>query len=215
MFTKDEVTKVMAELSGNHKLMAMLLYGSGLRLMECLRLRIKDVDFENKYLIIRNGKGEKDRVTILPNNMVNEIKNQMNGVNKLHKSDLNLGFGKVSLPYALEKKYPNADKEFAWQYVFPSTKRAKDPISREIKRHHLHESALQRAVKKAIADAKIHKHASCHTFRHSFATHLLENGTDIRTIQELLGHKNLETTMIYTHVLNKGPMGIKSPGDLL
>jgi len=215
VFTRSEVRAIINCMTGTNKLMVMLLYGSGLRLMECLRLRIKDLDFGNTQLVIRDGKGEKDRVTLLATNIVPQLKRHLKQVRKTHNSDLEMGYGKVSLPYALERKYPNASSEWHWQYVFPSLKLSKDPLSGKTKRHHLHESVLQRAVKAAVKKAGICKHGGCHTFRHSFATHLLEDGYDIRTIQDLLGHKSLETTMIYTHILNQGPMAVKSPGDSL
>lgn len=215
VFSRDEVKKIMANLSGRNRLMAMLLYGSGLRIMECLRLRVKDIDFDYKQIIVRDGKGEKDRVTMLVTSIVESLQNHLKRVKNVHKNDLHSGHGKVNLPYALERKYPNANKEWGWQYVFPSSKLASDPRDGIIRRHHLSESALQRVVKAAIKKVGITKPASCHTFRHSFATHLLEDGYDIRTIQELLGHKNLDTTMIYTHVLNKGALSVKSPGEYL
>ena len=215
VFTKDEVRRILTNLSGEKQLMASLLYGSGLRLTECLRLRVKDVDFEGKQLIIRDGKGEKDRVTLLSEKVIPFLKKHLSKVRKIHTADTAKGVVTTNLPYALERKYPNIAKEWHWCYVFPSIKTAFDTKTGEVKRHHLNESVLQRAVKKAIKQAKVEKHGGCHTFRHSFATHLLENGYDIRTIQDLLGHKNLQTTMVYTHVMNKGPMGVKSPGDSL
>ncbi len=215
VFTKNEVGAIINGLTGTDKLMVLLLYGSGLRLMECLRLRVKDLDFGNMQLIVRDGKGEKDRVTLLATNIVPQLKKHLKRVRQIHDSDLEKGYGKVSLPYALERKYPAASSEWSWQYIFPSNKLSRDPQTGEVKRHHINESVLQRAVKRAIKSSGVFKHGGCHTFRHSFATHLLEDGYDIRTIQELLGHKSLETTMIYTHVLNKGPLAVKSPGDNL
>ncbi len=213
VFTNIEVRAIINHLENEKRLMVHLLYGSGLRLMECLRLRVKDVDFEKKQIIVRDGKGEKDRVTLLSEIIMPHLKRHLRNVKKLYQSDFEKGIGTTNIPYALERKYPNIAKEWHWAYVFPSTKHAADKQTGELKRHHLNESVLQRAVKKAIKLAKIEKHGGCHTFRHSFATHLLENGYDIRTIQELMGHKSLQTTMVYTHVMNNGPMGVKSPGD--
>jgi integron integrase len=192
-----------------------LLYGAGLRLLECLRLRVKDIDFEYNQIIIREGKGQKDRVTMLPDAIKKNIFEYLKKIKQQHDKDLKEGFGTVYLPYALDKKYPNANREWAWQYVFPASKRSVDPRSGLTRRHHLDESILQRAVKIAITKAGINKQGSCHTFRHSFATHLLEGGCDIRTVQELLGHEDLNTTMIYTHVMQKKGLGITSPADKL
>ena len=213
VLTKDEIRRVLDHLSSTHQLMAKLLYGSGLRLMECLRLRVKDVDFAQRQIIVRNGKGEKDRVTMLPESLVAPLQDHLRFVERLHQEDLAKGFGAVYLPYALERKYPNANREWIWQYVFPSRRLSVDPRSGVVRRHHLHESGLQKAVRAAARTAEIPKKVSCHTFRHSFATHLLESGYDIRTVQELLGHKNVKTTMIYTHVLNRGPLAVRSPLD--
>ncbi len=213
VFTREEVRAVLSHLSHTNWLMASLLYGSGLRLKECLTLRVKDLDFSYRQIVIRDGKGGKDRRTMLPLSLVQPLEQQLVRVNALHNRDLREGFGAVYLPYALARKYPNASKDWAWQYVFPSAKLSKDPISAETRRHHVTESVLQRAIKDAIRAAGIRKPGSCHTLRHSFATHLLEDGYDIRTVQELLGHKDLNTTMIYTHVLNRGGRGVRSPLD--
>ncbi len=202
VFTRAETAKVLAYLDGITWLITSLLYGDGLRLMECLRLRVKDIDFGYGQLTIRNGKGKKDRVTILPVSLVEPLQYHLEKVKKMHTRDLGKGLGWVHLRNALRNKYKSADSDWGWQWVFPSGKLSKDPRSGMIGRHHLSESVLQRAVKKAIRGAEIYKHAGCHTFRHSFATHLLEDGYDIRTVQELLGHKDVKITMIYTHVLN-------------
>ena len=213
VFHREEVERILAQLQGYKWLMASLLYGSGLRLMECLRLRVKDVDFKYRQITIRDGKGEKDRITMLPGALKEPLKLHLNKVKALHEKDLQDGYGEVYLPYALERKYPNANRDWGWQYVFPSAKRSIDPLSGKIRRHHIDESILQKAVKQAIKSGGISKVGSCHTLRHSFATHLLESGYDIRTIQELLGHKDLSTTMIYTHVLQQGGRGVVSPLD--
>lgn len=212
VLSKKEVTKVFNYLQGTNKIIVSLLYGSGLRLSEALNLRIKDIDFDYKQILVRDGKGEKDRHTILPESVIAELKQHLNKVYLKHKEDLKNRKGETILPYALKKKYPNAGKEFGWQYAFPSDKFIKDKESGLIFRWHIHESTVQRAVKETVKKACITKSASPHTFRHSFATHLLENGYDIRTIQEVLGHNSVKTTMIYTHVLNRG-LGIKSPLD--
>ena len=213
VLSKEETAQVLSGMHGLHQLMAKLLYGSGLRLMECLRLRVKDIDFEQSQIIVREGEGEKDRATMLPSSLVEPLKTQIAYIRNLHELDLEQGFGSVELPFALARKYPNADKEFAWQYIFPSDRRSTDPRSGIIHRHHLDPSGLQRAVRAAAKLAKIDKPVSPHTFRHCFATHLLEAGYDIRTVQELLGHKDIKTTMIYTHVLNRGPKAVRSPLD--
>ena len=213
VFTREEIRIILANLSGVHHLMASLLYGSGLRLTECLNLRVKDVDFGYQQIIVRDGKGSKDRVTMLPKSTVEGLKLQLENAKYLHQQDLAQGYGAVYLPYALERKYPNANREWAWQFVFAANNRSKDPRSGIVRRHHIYPDSLQRAVKKAIRQTGITKRASCHTFRHSFATHLLEDGYDIRTVQELLGHKDVRTTMIYTHVLNLGGKGVRSPLD--
>jgi integron integrase len=215
VFSKNEIQRLLASLDGTYWIMAHLLYGAGLRLMECLRLRVKDVDFDRKQIAVRNGKGNKDRLTMLPETVIPYLQQHLGKVNIIHKQDLSEGYGDVYLPYALERKYPRANKEWGWQYVFASGKRSLDPRSGKIRRHHIDEQSLQRTVKRAIRKSKIIKPGSCHTLRHSFATHLLESGYDIRTVQELLGHKDVRTTMIYTHVLNKGGQGVISPSDRL
>jgi integron integrase len=189
------------------------MYGSGLRLMEVMRLRVKDLDFANRQVIVRDGKGENDRLTMFPDILLEPLRLHLQQVRALHDRDLSLGVGTVYLPYALDRKYPNAGREFAWQYVFPAPDLSTDPVSGVRQRHHLNESSLQKAVKQAARLAKMDKPVTPHTFRHSFATHLLENGYDIRTVQELLGHKDVKTTMIYTHVLNRGGLAVKSPLD--
>lgn len=206
---------MLNELQGTHALMAKLLYGAGLRLMECIRLRIKDVDFGQNHLYIRSSKGDKNRVTLLPNELRDELYRHIERVRHLHKQDIAEGFGSVYLPQALEKKYPNSAKEPGWQYVFPSRKRSVDPRSGEVRRHHVLESGLQKAVKTALRKADITKQASCHTLRHSFATHLLENGVNIRVVQELMGHSDVKTTEIYTHVMQKDIHEVCSPLDSL
>lgn len=213
VFTRSEAQAVLARLDGTHHLIASLLYGSGLRLMEALRLRIKDLDFERCEITVRQGKGAKDRVTMLPVSMAESLQAHLARVRVLHQADIKAGFSKVELPFALARKYPSAPHLWAWQFVFPSLKLSRDPRSGAWRRHHLNPDHIQRAVKNAIRLAQIDRNASCHTFRHSFATHLLEDGYDIRTVQELLGHKDVRTTMIYTHVLNRGGLGVKSPLD--
>jgi integron integrase len=213
VLTRDEVRAVLTHLGGTYRLMAQLLYGSGLRLMECVRLRLKDVDFAQQQLVVRDGKGAKDRITMLPMRLVEPLQDHLRIVRRTHEEDLVRGYGAVYLPYALERKYPNANREWGWQYVFPADRLSTDPRTGMMRRHHLDESGLQKAVRAAVRAAAITKPASCHTFRHSFATHLLESGYDIRTVQELLGHRDLKTTMIYTHVLNRGGRGVRSPLD--
>ncbi|HHS13520.1 MAG TPA: integron integrase, partial [bacterium] len=213
VLSRDEVKSVLLQMSGTYQMMATLLYGAGLRLSECLRLRVKDVDFDYNQLIIRDSKGNKDRVVPLPHTIKERLNLHINSVKKQHEKDLQNGYGSVEMPFALARKYPNAEYAWKWQYVFPARRISKDPRSGIERRHHLYDTVLQKAVKTAIRKAGITKHAGCHTLRHSFATHLLEDGYDIRTVQELLGHKNVNTTMIYTHVLNKGGRGVVSPAD--
>ncbi|HKB40797.1 MAG TPA: integron integrase [Gemmataceae bacterium] len=213
VLTRDEVRSVLQRLDGVPRLMAVLLYGAGLRLLECCRLRVKDVDFATNQLVIRDGKGGKDRVTMLPATVKAALATHIEGVREQHQADLRQGAGWVELPGALMRKYPNAGRVWGWQWVFPATRFYVDRLTGQRRRHHLHESVLQRAVKDAVRGAGIAKPATCHTFRHSFATHLLEESHDIRTVQELLGHQDVSTTMIYTHVLNRGPAGVRSPAD--
>jgi integron integrase len=213
VFTREEARAVPSHLRAEAWLMASLLYGSGLRLMECVRLRVEDVDLSRLQLIVRDGKGGKDRLTVLPTSLVEPLRRQLERARALHESDLREGFGQAHLPYALARRYPNADREWCWQYVFPARHRSIDPRSGREQRHHIAETALQKAVKRAIGVAGVAKPGSCHTFRHSFATHMIEAGYDIRTVQELPGHASVETTQIYTHVLNKGGRGVISPLD--
>ena len=209
-----EVARVLQRLAGREWLMGSLLYGTGMRLMECMRLRVKDVDFGRTEICVRNGKGGKDRRVPLPRRLREPLSERLQAVRVLHALDVAEGHGRVWLPHALARKYPNAAAEFGWQYLFPAPQRSPDPRSGEVRRHHVDESTLQRAVKSARGRAGIVKPASCHTLRHSFATHLLESGHDIRTVQELLGHKDVATTQIYTHVLGRGAGGVLSPLDL-
>jgi len=213
VLTRAEVHQVIEGMTGTYQLMAKLLYGSGLRLMECVRLRVKDIDFEQREIIVRDPKGGHERVTMLSASLVTPLQEHLKRVKLLYEQDLAAGYGQVYLPYALDRKYPNASREWGWQYVFPSDRLSIDPRSGSMRRHHVDESNLQRAVKDAVRLARLAKPASCHTFRHSFATHLLESGYDIRTVQELLGHKDVKTTMIYTHVLNRGGLAVRSPLD--
>jgi integron integrase len=213
VLTKTEVMAVLKTLDGVPALAAALMYGSGLRLMECLRLRVKDLDFSYNQITVRSGKGDKDRVTPMPVKAKEALRKQLLASRLLHQQGLQAGYGSVDLPYALSRKLPQAAREWAWQYVFPAPKISKDPRTGSERRHHLHESVLQKAVGAAMRKAVTGKRGTCHSLRHTFATHLLEEGQDIRTIQELLGHKDVRTTMIYTHVLNRGGRGVRSPLD--
>lgn len=213
VMTRHEVKAVLAQLGGDKWLMASLLYGAGLRLMECLQLRVQEIDFQSSEIIVRDGKGGKDRRTMLPQSLIPPLQEHLRKVKALHEKDLAEGWGRVQMPDALERKYPNAPAEWRWQWIFPQENRWVNPQTKEQGRHHMDESLIQKAVKDAVGRAGLTKRATCHTFRHSFATHLLEAGYDIRTVQELLGHSDVKTTMIYTHVLNKGPSGVRSPVD--
>ena len=213
VLTKDEVKLIINQLSGTNRLIANLLYGSGLRLIEALRLRVKDLDFGFRQIVVRDGKGAKDRFTVLPTSLVEPLQNQLKAAEKLHEQDLRHGLGKVNMPFALSRKYPNAETEWAWQYVFPSKSLSVDPRSGAKGRQHVSPSNLQKVFRDALRKSRIPKNASPHTLRHSFATHLLQDGYDIRTIQDLLGHKELTTTMIYTHVLQNNRLGVRSPVD--
>ena len=215
VMTRDEVARVLEEMRGKERLAASLMYGTGLRLTECLRLRVQDLDFERSEIVVRDGKGGKDRVTMLPESLKRALEVQLRNARAVHVRDLSEGWGRVVLPGALDRKYPGASVEWRWQWVFPQQKRWNDRATGQQGRHHVHQTVIQRAVKDAVRRAGVDKHVGCHTFRHSFATHLLESGHDIRTIQELLGHKSLNTTMIYTHVLNRGGHGVRSPLDRL
>ena len=211
VLTQQEVSHLLSHLTGAHWLIGCLMYGSGLRLMESVRLRIKDIDFSHRAIFVRDGKGGKDRVVTLANELVEPLERHLETVKTFYERDSAEGFGRVYLPFALDKKYPNAASEWGWQYAFPAHRRSKDPRTDIVRRHHINESSIQKAFKKAVRLAKIDKPASCHTLRHSFATHLLESGADIRTVQDQLGHNDIRTTQIYTHVIGRGGMAVKSP----
>jgi len=213
VLTRNEVKAVLANLCGKKWLMASLMCGAGLRLMECLRLRARDIDFSRNEILVRNGKGAKDRITMLPESLKTPLQAHLRAVKAVHEKDLADGWGRVPMPDALDRKYPNAPKEWRCQWVFPRRNRWRNVKTGEEGRHHVDESLVRKAVRMAVTRAGLIKRATCHTFRHSFATHVLEGGYDIRTVQELLGHKDVKTTMIYTHVLNRGPSGVRSPMD--
>ncbi len=215
VYSREEIAAIVRQLHGVHRLQVELLYGSGLRKAELLSLRIKDIDFSSRNIIVRAGKVNKDRSTLLPENLIPRLRDQVDAVERLHYQDLQEGYGEVYLPNALARKYPNAAKETGWQFLFPSNYISQDPRSGALRRHHMHPSSLAKQLKKAVYTAKVNKPARSHSFRHSFATHLLEAGYDLRTIQELLGHSDIATTEIYTHVINRGGKGVKSPIDNL
>jgi len=215
VMTREEVKLVLSHLKGDRWLMASLMYGAGLRLMECLRLRVQNIDFAANQITVRDGKGFKDRITMMPEVAKGQLLRHLKNIKRIHERDLAEGYGRVQMPYALARKYPNAGQEWIWQWIFPQANRWFNPQSGQQGRHHVDESLVQKAVKAAVRRAGISKRATCHTFRHSFATHLLADGYDIRTVQELLGHKDVKTTMIYTHVLNRGGQGVRSPIDSL
>jgi integron integrase len=213
VLTREEVRRVLDNLRGPYRTIAMLLYGSGLRLLEALRLRIKDVDLSTRTLVVRDGKGFKDRVTVIPSSLITPLGIRIARLRQIHDAAVKAGFGGVDLPHALNRKYPRAHLDFAWQYLFPAAHPSRDPRTGAWRRHHLHEQSMQRMMREAVRRSGIDKPASCHTFRHCFATHLLESGSDIRTVQELMGHASVKTTQIYTHVLNRGGIAARSPLD--
>jgi integron integrase len=215
VLTKDEVRALLGRLSDAPRVAALLMYGSGLRLLEALQLRVKDLDVAMREITIRRAKGAKDRVTVLPDSVAPVLRDHLSMVREQHDRDLAAGAGRVALPFAYDRKSPQAAKEWSWQFVFPASRRYRDPATNELVRHHLHESVVQRAVKAAVRASGMTKRATCHSFRHSFATHLLQDGYDIRTVQELLGHREVATTMIYTHVMNRGGLGVRSPAERL
>jgi len=213
ILSREEARCLLDEISGTNGLIVRVLYGTGMRKMECLRLRVQDIDFDYRQIVVRSGKGDKDRVTVIPDVLVEQLLKQLEKARAIHNHDLEQGYGEAALPFALARKYPNAGKEWRWQYVFPATHRSVDPYSGLIRRHHWFETNVSRAIREATRRLGINKRVSVHTLRHSFATHLLEDGYDIRTVQELLGHKDVKTTQIYTHVLNRGGRGVRSPLD--